>query len=167
MKLSASDIAQYAAAAGWSGADLSTAVAVALAESGGETTAFNPEGSYGLWQVNIPNHPEFAQDALDDPATNAADAFTIYVNAGYSFKPWSAFKNGAYARYLPSGQSAVASLTQGVQIGPGVTVLPPAQSSGGNPSADSLAAAAGQFSQVPGWVWAAAAAVGLIVLFQE
>jgi Lysozyme like domain len=167
MKLSASDIAQYAAAAGFTGNDLSTAVAVALAESGGDPQAFNPEGSYGLWQIYVHDHPEFAEDDLYDPGTNGRDAFAIYVNAGYSFTPWTTFKTGAYARYLPASQSAVASLTQGIQISPGVTVLPPAQSAGGLPSVNSLAAAAGQFSQVPTWVWIGLGALGLIVFLQE
>jgi soluble lytic murein transglycosylase-like protein len=109
MKLAASDLVLLAAQAGFT--DLSTAAAVALAESGGNPQAFNPEGSYGLWQIYLPDHPEFAGVDLTDPATNAAAAFRVYANAGYKFTPWSAFKNGAYTRYMSSAQAAVSQLS--------------------------------------------------------
>src|SRR4051794_18528639 len=97
--------------AGWNGPDLITAVAVALGESGGNPRAFNPEGSYGLWQIYVPMHPEFANDDLYDPPTNASDAFQIYRKAGSTFQPWSAFKNGSYRRFLGVATAAA------VQIG--------------------------------------------------
>jgi len=114
--LSASQIAQLAAAAGFSGDDLATAVAIALAESGGNPKAYNPEtaarapegqGSYGLWQIFLKAHPEFAGQDLTDPATNAAAAFSVYSAAGQSFTPWSTFGNGAYQTYLSQAQGAV------------------------------------------------------------
>lgn len=113
--LDANAIAQYAAAAGFSGSDLVTAVAVALAESGGNTQAYNPEtaagtpqgqGSFGLWQVYLKAHPEFQGWNLFDPTQNATAAFRVY-SAGSSFRPWSTFKNGAYAKYVASAQGAV------------------------------------------------------------
>jgi len=114
--LSAAQIAQLAAAAGFSGDDLATAVAIALAESGGNPKAYNPEtaarapegqGSYGLWQIFLKAHPEFAGQDLTDPATNAAAAFSVYSAAGQSFTPWSTFGNGAYQTYLSQAQGAV------------------------------------------------------------
>ena len=114
--LSASQIAQLASAAGFSGDDLATAVAIAMAESGGNPKAYNPEtaartpqgqGSFGLWQIYLKAHPEFANVDLTDPATNAAAAFSVYQAAGNKFTPWSTFGNGAYANYLSQAQGAI------------------------------------------------------------
>jgi hypothetical protein len=103
--------------AGWTGNDLATAVSVALAESGGNPNAYNPEtaakaptgkGSFGLWQIYLNAHPEFAGQNLYDPQTNANDAYQIYANAGNSFTPWSTFKNGAYEANLEAVNTAIA-----------------------------------------------------------
>jgi Lysozyme like domain len=115
-KLSPAQIAQYAANAGFTGQDLITAVAVALAESGGDPNAYNPEtaanapsgkGSYGLWQIYLNMHPEFAGQNLYDPATNAAAAFAVYMAAGGTFTPWSTYLGGAYLAQLDAAQGAV------------------------------------------------------------
>jgi len=99
-------ILALASNAGFSGADLATAVAVALAESnGGNPQAYNPEraagaaqgqGSFGLWQIYLQAHPEFAGQNLFDPQINAAAAYAIYAAAGNSFRPWTTFLSGAY-----------------------------------------------------------------------
>jgi hypothetical protein len=117
MKLSASQIAQLAAGAGFAGSDLVTAVAVALAESlGGDPNAYNPElqaktpegkGSYGLWQIYLKAHPEFADWDLYDPETNAAAAFLVYRGAGRRFTPWTTFKTGAYRAHLAAASAAI------------------------------------------------------------
>jgi hypothetical protein len=107
--LSPSQIAQYAAAAGFAGNDLLTAVDIALAESGGNPAAYNPEtaaaggtpqgqGSYGLWQIYLKMHPEFAGANLADPQTNANAAYSIYAIAG-GFTPWSTYTSGEYGMY--------------------------------------------------------------------
>lgn len=102
-------IAIYARNAGFTGADLLTAVAIALAESGGNPDAYNPEtaagtpeglGSYGLWQIYLKAHPNFQGLNLFDPQTNANAAYEVYAEAGNSFQPWSTFKNGAYVAHL-------------------------------------------------------------------
>lgn len=109
------EIASVAAAAGFTGYDLTTAVAVALAESGGNVNAYNPEvaagtptgyGSYGLWQIYEKAHPEFATWNLFDPQLNAQAAFSVYTNAG-GFRPWSTFNSGAYQAYLQTAQDAI------------------------------------------------------------
>lgn len=46
-------------------------------------------------------------------------------------------------------------------------VLPPVQDPGANTSDDALAAAAGQNTQVPGWVWIAAGVLGLVIVMQD
>jgi hypothetical protein len=106
-RLTPDQLSNLAASAGFSGDDLVTAVAVALAESRGDPNAYNPEGSVGLWQIYRPDHPEFDGWDLTDPAKNAAAAFSVYSNAGASFRPWSAFKNGAYQAYLSTAQQGV------------------------------------------------------------
>jgi hypothetical protein len=110
-KLTGQEIMQLAADAGFDGADLSTAVAVALAESSGNPNALGdlnitPGGSVGLWQVNLKYHPEYTETELLDPQTNANAAFAIYQAAGNSFTPWSTFKSGAYLAYAPQPSGA-------------------------------------------------------------
>jgi hypothetical protein len=70
-----------------------TAAAIAKAESGGYPDAYNTEGSWGLWQVNLPNHPEYAGDpsALYDPTTNARAALKI-SRGGTDFSPWTTYR---------------------------------------------------------------------------
>lgn len=114
--LSPSQIAQYASGAGFSGLDLVTAVAIALAESGGNPNAHGDlnlpgQGSYGLWQIYSYAHPEFGPnfDALFDPATNAAAAYQIYQASGQRFAAWTgSYTNGLYLKFLPQAQAAVA-----------------------------------------------------------
>lgn len=107
---------QLARNAGFAGVDLITAVAVALAESGGNPSAIGDRdipvsgaASIGLWQINTYYHPEFGPDfnVLMDPARNAAAAFSVYRAAGNSFSPWTTFKNGAYASFVSQIQTTV------------------------------------------------------------
>jgi len=116
---SPASIYTFAADAGFSGSDLITAVAIALAESGGNANAYNPElaaqalngapdgqGSAGLWQIYQFAHPEFSGENLYDPQTNANAAFSVYSDAGNSFSPWSTFKSAAYLANLGTAQAA-------------------------------------------------------------
>lgn len=108
-KTPVSDLLAYAQNAGFQGEDAYTAIAIALAESGGDPNAYNPEtaagappaeGSYGLWQIYLHAHPEFQGVNLADPQENANAAFQIYSQAGNSFRPWSTFKTGAFRKYI-------------------------------------------------------------------
>jgi len=111
-------IATFAGNAGFDGQDLQTAVQVALAESGGNANAYNPEtaagaaegeGSVGLWQIYLTAHPEYTGDQLLDPQTNANAAYAVYVAAGYTFSPWTTFDNGngTYNEYASVAANAV------------------------------------------------------------
>ena len=128
--MTTAQIFQLAAAAGFSGADLATAVAIAQAESSGNPNAYNPEGSYGLWQIYLPAHPEFASWNLYDPQQNAAAAYQVYKAAGYSFAPWSTFKGGQYLAYLPTVNAAASASSDGnsttLDIGSALASLDPA-----------------------------------------
>lgn len=86
-----SQLQQLAASVGFP--DPALAAAIAMAESGGDPNAYNTEGSYGLWQVNINFHQQFQSDpsVLFDPTTNAQAAFQI-SSGGTNWNPWSTFK---------------------------------------------------------------------------
>jgi len=121
-KLAIPQLIGLASGAGFSGDDLVTAVAIALAESGGDPQAYNPEqsagaaqgrGSFGLWQIYLTAHPEFAGQNLLDPQVNAAAAYAVYSAAGASFRPWSTFESGAY-------EANVAAVTQALSSNPDV-----------------------------------------------
>lgn len=120
-KLSPEQIAQYAHDAGFRGQDLTTAVAIALAESGGRSQAHNatpPDDSYGLWQINMlgalgpQRRDQFDLDAnreLFDPGTNAEAAFAI-SGRGESFRPWTTYTSGAYRSHLDEARRGVRAM---------------------------------------------------------
>lgn len=115
--LSASDIKGYAKAAGFSGKDLDIAVAVALAESGGNTKAHNdkpPDDSYGLWQINMlgkmgrDRQKEFklaSYSDLYDPDRNAKAAYSIWKSQGWA-KGWTTYSNGKYLQFMDKSVTA-------------------------------------------------------------
>lgn len=101
--LSLAQIQSYAQNAGFDTDEASTAAAIALAESSGNPSALGDPTlgvSVGLWQINLKAHPEYTQDELLDPQTNANAAFAVYSNAGSNFTPWTTFNTGAYEEYL-------------------------------------------------------------------
>jgi Lysozyme like domain len=105
-------IAGVASNAGFTGGDLVIAVAIAYAESSGNPNITGDNGnSIGLWQINLPNHPEYQGVDLTDPQTNANAAFAIYSAAGNSFTPWTTFKTGAYQANLPQATSDVGDMS--------------------------------------------------------
>jgi len=80
--------------------DPNTAAAVALAESGGYPGALGDDGnSVGLWQIHMPSHPSYSKTDLRDPRKNARAAFSI-SKAGSTWRWWSAYRSGAYRKYL-------------------------------------------------------------------
>lgn len=89
--------------AGFSPDQSATMTAVALAESGGNTSSHNPvnEDSRGLWQINALAHPDLAArfPNLYDPVQNAKAAFLV-SNGGKDMSPWTTTHGGAAARYL-------------------------------------------------------------------
>ncbi|KAA9148161.1 transglycosylase SLT domain-containing protein [Amycolatopsis acidicola] len=122
-KLSAEEIAQHAYKAGFRGDALTTAVAVAMAESGGNTKAHNatpPDNSYGLWQVNMlgglgpARRKEYGIDSnseLFDADENAKAAYKISGH-GKSFGPWSTYTNGAYKKHLTEARKAAKEVAE-------------------------------------------------------
>lgn len=125
MILSAPQIATLARKHGFTGADVAIAVAVALAESGGNTTAThkNTNGTIdrGLMQINsIHGNFDWA-----NPDANMEKAHQIWKDAGGSWKPWSTFKSQSYLKFWTQAVKAA---------GTGDTALPTQTvSSSGNP----------------------------------
>lgn len=103
---------------GFSGNNAAIMAAIAMAESGGRSTAHNPnrdtgDNSYGLWQINMIDGmgPQRRRafgiannEALFDPATNANAARQVYQSQG--FGAWSVYRSGAYKAYLPQAMAA-------------------------------------------------------------
>ena len=96
-----------------------TAAAIALAESNVPATSpptGNPEaigdptfgGSYGLWQVNHPAHPEYDTESLLDPTYNAKAALAISAE-GTNWSPWATYNSGAYKQYIETPPSVAVS----------------------------------------------------------
>lgn len=122
-RLSVDQLAMYAAAAGASNPQV--AAAVAMAESGGETTAHNPippDDSYGPWQINMrgalgPDRRAklgiTSNSQLYDPATNAR-AMVMISGGGSNFAAWSTYSSGAYERYLPAGTAVPTMATPAI-----------------------------------------------------
>lgn len=142
--LSDAEIARHAATAGWSGPDLETAIAVALAESSGNSSRLGDRTiqnavygpSVGLWQIRSvnPGHGnQFDQqhrnaDANLDPATNAANAHAIFEQKGWC--PWTMHRNGRYRDFLDRAKKAVEA--NGQQQAPTTPSTPAAGQQQGN-----------------------------------
>lgn len=110
--MDASQIAQVAAGAGFSGDALNIAVAVALAESSGDPSAVSPTGDYGLWQINLASHPDVPRSCALDPACCAGAAYRI-SSGGTDWQPWATYTSGRYRQFLNQAQAAAAPASQG------------------------------------------------------
>lgn len=106
MPLSDRQIAGAAAQAGFTGSDLVTAVAVALAESGGNPRAVSSTGDYGLWQINRVHAELLASGDRFNPADNARMAYRVWMDAGRSWRPWVAYTTGRHLAYVGRARKA-------------------------------------------------------------
>lgn len=136
-KLTPSQIAGAAKQAGFPDSELATATAVALAESGGETTATNrnTNGStdYGLWQINTVHGSLLSSGDKFSALDNARMAYTVYSRAGNKWTPWVTYNRGTYRTFLP--QASLAARSPSVpsvagQTGGGTADTPASTSSG-------------------------------------
>lgn len=104
-----------------------------MAESGGNPRAHNPnastgDNSYGLFQINmlgglgparLRQYGLSRNEELFDPTTNARVAFRM-SGGGRDWSPWSAYKNGAYQKYLnkfPGGGRKMSGPSTAAQAG--------------------------------------------------
>ena len=138
-----------------------TMTAIALAESGGRTQAFNPRGldkSYGLFQVNMygglgpARMKQFGlkeEKELFDPETNVRAAKGILGSQGLG--AWSVYKSGKYKEFLPQAQSAVQQLGQGTEQKPEQVAAAPKGNTyiiyGEDPGLDFLRGYTGKFKK--------------------
>lgn len=125
-KLSEKEIAGYAKGAGFVGNDIDIAVAVAMAESGGDPKNHNGnvatgDDSYGLMQINMigsmgpARRAKFgitSNDALYDPATNMRAAKIIKDDSGWG--AWTTYTRGTYKQFLPKDSNALKDALLGV-----------------------------------------------------
>jgi hypothetical protein len=108
-------IALAAQKAGFSGENLVTAVAVAMAESSRDANVVNSINAYGLWQVLAAAHPDLIssedpdQSGWCDPYVNATFAWKI-SSGGKNWRPWQVYTTGAYQKYIGEARSAVDSI---------------------------------------------------------
>jgi hypothetical protein len=110
-KLTGQQVARYAHAAGFSGWQLTQAVAISFAEDGSHDTRavhHNSDGSTdtGLWQINSVHRIPQAQ--LFDPAKNAQAAWEI-SHQGNDFTPWTTYTSGASGNETNAAQQAIDS----------------------------------------------------------
>lgn len=83
-QLGEDQVRAFAAAAGFQGASLDTAVAIAKCESGWWPNATGSQGEMGLWQI----HPRWHPDATYDPLGNARAAYRI-SGGGADWSAWT------------------------------------------------------------------------------
>lgn len=81
--------------------DTKIAYAVCMAESGGNSLAYGDGGtaypSIGLMQIRtLPGRP--SKEQLEDPEFNVQYAYNMWKGQGW--RPWSAYTNGSYKRYI-------------------------------------------------------------------
>jgi hypothetical protein len=111
------EIAAAARAAGFT--DIATAVAIALAESGGDPTKRprNSNGSYdhGLWQINSVHRDILTRGNWQNPTDNARMAKAVYDDAK-GWTPWVVYKTQKYRLFLPRG-TAVAGTAATISTG--------------------------------------------------
>lgn len=88
--------------------------AIALAESGGNAGATNPndnngtQTSWGLWQISNGTHNKPTADILD-PLTNAQYAVKKYKAQG--LQAWGTYSSGSYRKFMKSGVSPSSPVT--------------------------------------------------------
>lgn len=103
--ISDADIAAAARAAGFT--DIATAVAIALAESGGNPTKRprNNDGTFdhGLWQINSVHREILTRGNWQNPTDNARMAKAVHDDAG-GWSPWVVYKTQKYRLFLPRGE---------------------------------------------------------------
>lgn len=117
MKLSPSEIAYLVAWAGFTPDEQPTAIAVALAESGGdcEVIARSTIGEnlgqrdHGLWQIS---NRWNGQRLIDlgpwrNPWRNTAMAYDLFEEWGRTWGAWKAYTSGSYEVFLPDAVIAL------------------------------------------------------------
>ena len=109
------EIAEIAVDVGFARTHARTAVAVALAESGGRTDVVNEAGNVppsrdrGLWQINSYWHPEVSDREAFDPVQCGRAAYRI-SKSGADWHPWATWTSGAYLSFAHRAAIAVSAV---------------------------------------------------------
>lgn len=153
---------------------LARAIAVALAESGGNERAHNgipPDDSYGAWQINmrgelgVQRRAQFhltSNEDLYDLKVNASAMAAISSN-GTNWKPWSAYGGARYALFYPASVATATAVlaTKGAQIeAKAVTSTIDSVTTAVTTSAGSLVKAGAWLSNRNNWIRVAKVVVG-------
>lgn len=122
-RLTDSQIAAAVKSAGFPESAWVTAIAVALAESGGNSDATNSNSNrstdYGLFQINSVHSDLLNGANWRDPVENARMALAVSSN-GTNWKPWVAYTTGRHLPFLARARKAAGNPTGGT----GITVAP-------------------------------------------
>jgi hypothetical protein len=103
-------VARAAYAAGFRGAALVSAIAIAKAESSFSLNAIHHNRTsvdYGLWQINTALHIDYRwneQRLLSDADYNAYAAYVLW-SSRTSWCPWVTFYDGSFQQFLPSARA--------------------------------------------------------------
>jgi hypothetical protein len=136
--------------AGGSKALAPTMAAIAEAESGGNSNAYNASGATGLWQILGAVNPA-DQPNLRDPAVNAHEAVLKYKSQGLG--AWVTYTTGAYKAFL-SGKTTPDTNVPGGGAGSAATLT----AANANPSC--LFAISIPGGTAGGWIAGAVGAIG-------
>ena len=107
-RLSMSQVASVWKSNGGSSSSCPVAVAVAWAESRGDTRARGQNSnSYdrGLWQINSYWHRDVSDSCAYDKNCNARNAVRISSNGG-NWRPWATYNDGLHNRFLSDARRA-------------------------------------------------------------
>jgi hypothetical protein len=115
--------------AGGSSALAPLMAAIAMAESAGNPTAYNPSGATGLWQILGAVNPS-DQANLTNPQVNAHEAVLKYQTQG--LQAWEAYTNGSYRQFFNGNIPAQASVGSNAASGSQVNLM--SDTTGANPS---------------------------------
>src|SRR5260221_140689 len=122
-KVTVADARTYARSAGFTGSDITTAVAIAIAESSLDPKATGSQfGEKGLWQIYPAAWPNLdTKYDLYDPAQNAQAAHEVYTIQGW--KAWTTYNNGAYLANMKQAAGNETSTTELPKILPNAVAV--------------------------------------------
>lgn len=132
------DLIKLISSKGFKGDALKTAYAIAIAESGGRSNAFNGNSStgdesYGLYQINMlgslgpARRKKFnlkSNQDLFNPSTNAGIAAHM-SHRGDNWSAWSSYKTGAYMKHLKQADAVALEARVGGEASNGMNVGAP------------------------------------------
>lgn len=113
-KLTIPQAAVYARQAGFSGDNLVTILAIAMAESGLDTSITNSIGATGILQIYLAVHPDVSRSQALDPAFSFRYAWKL-SGGGKDFCPWQSYSSyvcgsawdDRYKQFIPQVQQAL------------------------------------------------------------